>query len=294
MVLFCALGLLVSSPLFGAETDQYTGRKVRLEDARETINRRVNALIRRTAQGWRGPRDDYRFAKEVRKAVDGFVVFNKFNKWIGNNPEIDHLNTRPTSIYRNIPFYKTIVPVSLIVAETVFVNGNRVGLDKFSHMFTVGWNSYKKYRIAGESAANEYDAGTERGLLGLRVSGVYSNADLVADFEGRHFYQSLSEDEVIPGKDAIIAWEGDYPHMQRAFDIADHVNAFWDESINTNQYRKGLAQRVLRNLRALCTAYVQSPEYWDITPDLDSHLLARYSSIGLWKNSEYRLAAICR
>jgi len=295
MILACAVIMVgFGSSAQCAETDQYTGREVVLKDSRDIINQRVNEIIQRNVRKWRGPRNDFEFSKHVRTSLEGFLGLRRFNFWLRANPEVEFFSNCDKSIYRNIPFYKSLIPVARIVSGTVVVNGNRIGLDKFSHMFTVGWSAYKRYVTKGEREANEYGVRTERGYLGLGVSGVFSNADLVANYEGRQFYRSLSEDGVVPGKPALISWNGDRPSVQRAFDIADHVTPYFDEALNTSQYLKSIKAKVLKNLRKFCAKYQENPEYWEISPELDSELAARYSDLGLVRNFSYRLSAICR
>ncbi len=58
------------------------------------------------------------------------------------------------------------------------------------------------------------------------ATGSYSNADLVANYEGYRFYRSLFDDDVISGKTAILRWENNRWVIQREFDWADHVNEY--------------------------------------------------------------------
>ncbi len=53
---------------------------------------------------------------------------------------------------------------------------------------------------------------------------MFSNADLVANYEGWRFYQSLFEDNVVEGKAAILMLDGDIYVQQRPFSFADHIN----------------------------------------------------------------------
>ena len=68
-------------------------------------------------------------------------------------------------------------------------------------------------RLAGWREEHILGRGTfnERWLFGQLTTSIYSNADLVANYEGYRFYRSLFEDGVVPGKPAIVRFAGDAP-----------------------------------------------------------------------------------
>ena len=116
---------------------------------------------------------------------------------------------------------------------TIRVNGVYIGTDKIGHFFSQGRKFYRRYRRMGdETQAARWSIVTETGLFGRLTTGVLSNADLVANYEGYRFYRSLFEAGVVHGKVAIFRWLDDRPVRQRAFTWADHINPFWDEALN--------------------------------------------------------------
>ena len=78
----------------------------------------------------------------------------------------------------------------------------------------------------------------------------------MANYEGFVFYRSLFEDGVIAGKPAILRWESGRWIVQREFDWADHVNAYWDEALNINHYDALLYPHMHARLLQFC------PQYW--------------------------------
>jgi hypothetical protein len=132
---------------------------------------------------------------------------------------------------------------------------------------------------------------TERTIFGQLSDGIYSNADLVANYEGHVFYRSLFEDDIIAGKPAILHWETDGWIIQRNFDWADHVNEYWDEALNVNHYDAGLFKYMHETFVSMC------PEYWE-RPDLytivnEDALKERYAHLGLIDTSVLRLDSLC-
>ena len=179
------------------------------------------------------------------------------------------------------------------VGPTIKVNGILIGSDKLGHFLSQGRKFYRRYQKSlDETKAAEHSAYTERALFGQATTGVYSNADLVANYEGLRFYRSLFEDDIIPGKKAILKWTGNGWEIQREFTWADHVNEYWDEALNINHYDALLYPRMKQRLETFCPDYYQAPEKYDIE-DEDA-LKERYQHIQLRETSEMRLSNICQ
>ncbi|MCC7440608.1 MAG: hypothetical protein IT285_03180 [Bdellovibrionales bacterium] len=277
-----------------SETDQYTRRHEQVSDVSPQINARVNGAIERAVERWRGERNDYKFARSVRWKVDGTLAFGRISFWADRIEGATTVDTTWDSvIYRGIPPWTSFVQLFPHLAHTLGIGTARVGSDKLTHMFSVGWNEFNIFRRRGEAAALRYGMETEHGPLGYAFNGVYSNGDLVANAEGMRFYRSLTEEGLVDSKPAIIRWEGDRPVIQRPFDILDHANEYWDESLNSNHYRTAMRRHVIGRLRGLCSGYRADPELYDIDPERDAELRARYANVGLIRHEEARLATIC-
>jgi hypothetical protein len=123
------------------------------------------------------------------------------------------------------------------------------------------------------------------------TTGAYSNADLVANYEGYRFYRSLFDDGVVPGKPAILAWRVDRWVVQRPFTWADHVNEYWDEALNVNHFDQLLYPRMKERLLGFCPDYRESPERYLIARE--EPLAGRYGHLQLRDTSELRLGNLC-
>jgi hypothetical protein len=192
------------------------------------------------------------------------------------------------------------------LGPTLRVNQVLIGSDKLGHFMSQGFKYWRRHhRGASEPAVMRMGRRTEVGFFGKVTTGVFSNADLVANYEGYRFYRSLFEDGVtadgdtadgvaadgVAGKPAIIGWRAGRPFLRRPFDWADHVTEFWDEALNPNDYGVHLARRVRRSLVALCPSFEATPELF--RPSRDAELLDRYALVGLNPNFDYRLDRIC-
>ena len=129
-------------------------------------------------------------------------------------------------------------------------------------------------------------------LWGYFTTGVFSNADLVANYEGWRFYQSLFNDDVIAGKPAILVRENGRWVKQRQFTWADHINEYWDEALNPSYNVPSLDKRLRRAIRAMCPEYQQNPEPYRMQQD-DEVLWRRYADINIRDSRANRFEVIC-
>jgi hypothetical protein len=199
---------------------------------------------------------------------------------------------RYDSIYQGHPIWATRVAALFGVGPTIKLNDVLIGSDKLGHFLSQGrkfWRRYQRYGDEGQAA--ERSAYTERALFGQMTTGVYSNADLVANYEGYRFYRSLFEDGIVPGKPAILTWNKDHWVVQRAFTWADHVNHYWDEALNVNHFDALLYPHMKERLLSYCDDYFAAPQLYEISEEED--LLARYAELQLRDTSELRLNNLC-
>jgi hypothetical protein len=208
-------------------------------------------------------------------------------------PEIERLSTpRHESIYAGHPLWATRVAAIFGVGPTLKINNVLVGSDKLGHFLSQGRKFYRRYlRHRDVTRAAERSAYTERALFGQMSTGSYSNADLVANYEGYVFYRSLFEDGAVPGKPAILRWDEDHWEIQRPFDFADHVNEYWDEALNINHYDGLLYPHIEERLKRFCGDYRAAPQRYEIVGE--ERLINRYRHLQLRQTSELRLSRLC-
>jgi hypothetical protein len=275
------------------ETDQFSNRLQPIEDSTDLLNERVNLAIREAIADWRGPREDMRVVNHIYHSIGGHHWVDKLERWAMNADEIERLTTpRRESIYSGHPIWATRVAALFGVGPTIKVNGVLIGSDKLGHFLSQGRKFYRRYLNYGDEArAAEQSAYTERALFGQMTTGSYSNADLVANYEGHRFYRSLFEDEIVPGKPAILAWNGAGWDLQRAFDFADHVNVYWDEAININHYDQLLYPHMKERLLEFCDDYERRPGMY--VARNEAALIEKYDHLQLRETSELRLPQLC-
>jgi hypothetical protein len=278
------------------ETDQYSNRLTPISDSAPVLDREVNAAIVDIAAHWQGPRDDNRMVMAVFHRLGGYYWVDHLERWAMDSAEVEKLPTpRRRSIYRGLPWYATRIAALFGIGPTFRINESLVGSDKLGHFLSQGRKFWQRWqRRPDEQRAARTSARIEAGIFGGLTTGSYSNADLVANYEGYRFYRSLFEDEVVSGKPAILRWQEDGWTVQRPFAWSDHVNAYWDEALNPNAYAPALRRALSKRLRDdYCADYARAPDRYALDPAEDEALAAHYQELHLRLDPALRLDAIC-
>lgn len=291
--LLCVTFVFLANPLFGYESDQHSNRLPVIEDSLEPMNRFVNQHLQQIIEEWQGPRDEVGFARKVYDHLGSWYWVDKMERWAMTSPQLSRYPQRKyQSIYRGMPIWATRVNYLFGVGAVNQLNGVRVGTDKFGHFFSQGLKYFMRDHRGWDLARIlKRGAFAERWLFGQLTTGVYSNADLVANYEGYLFYAGLSKANVIPGREALIGWEGDTPFLQRQFTWRDHVNDYWDEALNPSYLTGALQKRMVPAIQRLCDQYRGKPTAF--VPDGDPQLWQRYARLGLHDARHNRFDHIC-
>ena len=284
---------------YASETDQFFDRSEPMADSTEALNNKFNETLAKVIARHSAVRDKRIIVYKVASRLGGhhFVDYrlkDKYEIWALKSPTVVSRKVATgDSIYGEMPFWSIRAVAVFGLGETIRVNGQLIGSDKLSHFLSQGRKFYHRYQKSGsENKAARRGVLTERAIFGSGMTGSFSNADLVANYEGFLFYRSLFEDDIISGKPAIFRWEDDGWVMQREFDWADHVNEYWDEALNVNAYDWMLRRHMEDRLADLCPQYWQDPAIYTIEDE--GELQARYAHLGLRDTKSMRLGELCQ
>ena len=211
-------------------------------------------------------RSEEAVAREVYNLLGtGVFPFTKSASWVESHrfskQPARYKTSYPKSIYAIIPTnYLTISP-------TVNLYEAQFGTDKIAHFFQQGYTYYQIYNralaegLTADKAAEKairWGQMTERTYYGTLVSGVFSNADLCANYVGMKFYQNLTRpikigDATKPAvlllKDGVwtFAESADLRKVLIKPFITNHLN----EALNPSAFTKfpGLRSYVRRTIR---------------------------------------------
>ena len=145
-------------------------------------------------------RSEAAIARELYNLLgSGFPPFTKSGSWMESH-RFKNQPARYKTGYGESIF--AVNPVNYFtISPTVKIYAAQYGTDKIAHFFQQGYTYYKIYNRAVNEGLSSEEAGrkavrwgqmTERTFYGTLVSGVYSNADLAANFAGMKFYQGLT------------------------------------------------------------------------------------------------------
>lgn len=275
------------------ETDQYSNRLMPIADAAPELDARVNAVLADVAAAWRGPGDEVEFAYRVYHRLGGLYWVDRIERFAMQSKAIERLpQHRHRSIFAGAPVWATRVNFVFGVGETIRLAGSLLGTDKLGHFFSQGFKYFKSH-LAGWPEERVLWRGrfNERWLFGQLTTSVYSNADLVANYEGYRFYRSLFEDGVVEGKPAIVRFRDGRATLTRPFAWSDHVNDYWDEALNPSFLSPALAHAVRRALAGVCPDYRRDPEAYVARGE--PALRERYAGLGLRDAPENSVPAVC-
>jgi hypothetical protein len=275
------------------ETDQFSNRTDPIADSTKVLNRKVNKAITAVAEKTRKDGDRMAVVDALYGELGGRFLVDRIEKWAIESPEVAKLKTdRYDNVYSDHPIWAIRVTKLFGIGQTMRVNNQLIGTDKLGHFVSQGRKYYRRYlRYDSEAKAAKQAAFAEWAVFGQMSNGNFSNADLVANFEGHRFFRSLFEDDVVPGKPAILRREGDGWTVQREFDWADHVNEYWDEALNVNHFDALLYGHMYEEFISYCPRYWKDPSLYTIVNE--TRLKNRYSHLGLRDNSVLRLDSLC-
>ncbi|GEA59640.1 hypothetical protein [Vibrio comitans] len=260
------LTLICGSTIAG-EVDNYYGWGKDLQDETAAFNQYLNDAVaqtllkQKTAHAGAQCADVAQWIMQNLGAQRYPLVYrgalnSDMEVWAQDNQALDKLPSDESldeyakqSIYA--PAMRT-AGVKTDLDHIINVNGVYIGTDKISHFLGSGYEYYKRYRKALQSTSPElaqmqaiaWADSMEGGLLGMKVVGVYSYADLEANYQGFLFAKNLCDTPYITQNDK--QWQ-----LTAPIDLKNYVNPNWDESFNVSAYSRSRKQSVEDNLLQL-------------------------------------------
>lgn len=147
-------------------------------------------------------RSEELLAREIFEPLGGGIPpFTKSGGWMESHQfkaqPARYKTSYSKSIFRLFPLNY------LTISKTVNLYGTEFGTDKIAHIFQQGYTYYKIYERAVAKGLTPAEATrkavrwgrmTENTYYGTLVSGIFSNADLCANYIGLKFYQNLTRE----------------------------------------------------------------------------------------------------
>lgn len=276
---------LASNTLFAAEIDQLTHREKYQETARdftETLNDHTNSMLEKAVANFNDSFDPLEMtAEDIHKRL----AFEIYKVTAGDETDqfSDTVPTRISLLYAltksghgpvqtwiqsdenkewwiklDSNIYDDIFPEPLNKNYIVKVGGEFIGPDKIDHFFDQGYSYWLKSGF-GEDDLKALDFGVESeyGWYGLKAGGVFSFADLRANWEGYRFYINLFHEE---SGHLNLAEDGTV-EISRTFDWNEYIDWQYDELKNPSVYTKANMNRICRHIEENYEEYKETYIY---------------------------------
>ena len=326
----CAVVLANSTFVFAFETDQYNLPTKPLADIGDEVSQYAEDNLRKAVEKLNAKiidaenclatkseksnckseeklrvelnflRSEEAVALEFYKLVGtGIPPFTASGSWMESHKFIAQPARYKTSFRKSV-FY--VFPSNYIgISSTVNLYGSEFGTDKIAHIFQQGYSYYKIYNRAlakgltpAEAAqkAIKWGRSTEHTYYGTLISGVFSNADLCANFVGMRFYQNLTRDVKIGNKtkQAILTLENGKWKFNKKIDLQTFllkpfISEHFNEAFNPSIFIKFLGFRAF--LRRTVKKNV-CQQWFDKFPELaKAELEQKSKSLTSWFGEDY-------
>lgn len=261
--------IFLSLPLTALEIDQFTDREKYEESAVDftaELNTYTNDLIVQAVGNYNekyegirlSQREIHRYvAFEIYKIIAGsdhteygFIIPSRITlvyatvsksgrgplqTWIESEENQNNWISLGKNIYSNI--YPDIFNKSFIIQ----VGGEFVGPDKIDHFFDQGYSYWIKSDFGqNDLKAKNFGVASEYGWYGLLSGGVFSLADLRANWGGYQFYKYLFLGE----KSHLLVSNDGFVSIRRDFDWSEHIDWQFDELKNPSIYSEANLKKI--------------------------------------------------
>lgn len=235
-----------AAPARADESDQHMVWDIELRDAAPAINEFINGRIASVLElvNANNPSCDCntltegiltdiyqdRLRADLPAYIESAETIDVYPpRTIVNGDIIDH------SIYRH-----AITGLTIRVTRNIRIGDVYLSTDKLNHFFGIGRRYYARYqsfRLEGQSHEEAeknailWGILTENTILGTTTNGIFSHADLEANYQGLQFALALCGSE----KPYLVHGEGKWS-VARTVDLAKYIAPAFDESFNPPLY----------------------------------------------------------
>lgn len=276
-------------PIWSMEIDQLTDREIYCEsitDFTKTLNNYTNSLLIQAVDNYNRL---FSTTRMTQREIHDQLAFEIYKLTAGNytdspgSPIPDRVNLiyalgksstgtiqdwiigKANSDYwycSTENLYSNIVPHAYNKNFVIKVGAELIGPDKIDHFFDQGYSYWTKSEYGtNDMAAKKFGVESEYGWYGILSAGVFSFADLRANWAGYQFYKFLFNGEkahFLISVDGIVT-------ILRPFDWAEHVDWQFDElknpSIYTNLNKRRMARHLYNNYDQYKKTYLYLKEH---------------------------------
>jgi hypothetical protein len=170
-------------------------------------------------------------------------LITPYEEWVKHVARVPLYKVRDKGIYGHAVDYDDMRMTWYIELSPILqVAGVLIGIDKLGHYLAQGFQYYERYQALSElpeperaERLREYGHSQELGQLGIATGGVYSLADLAANWAGMMFFLALFDDVKLEGVEHARYFKPDASGIYqrvRDFHWSEWITSDWDELQN--------------------------------------------------------------
>jgi len=238
MVLACPIMSKATEP------DSYTYSCIKLEDSSAKINDKLNQILREVVS-----EINQSLAKNSKSSIKELFSYHYFKKMFVDDYGQDAFSVFEMCIDTNRcegwPYFERI---ALYPKESVYFESNysrltkkylasnieacgvRFSTDKLTHMLKDGFRYFygkNKFGLSDEDVLR-ISKFSETSIMGVKSTGVYSAADIVANVQGVHFFENLMNKHFVKQPNKSLQF--------KSVNICEFIDSNFDERVLKNVY----------------------------------------------------------
>lgn len=254
-VIFFALNFITffSSYATATEIDSFSLRFSSMKDATARVDQITKELLIKAvneANNKGASCDEAKLYSRVRKNLGSGVFWSNIENVLVKDQSIDkRLSSRSESIFADLSPFESIPIFVANLGSILQIGEHVVGTDKFGHFFEDGAIEFEQAFVKGlgvEEGLN-YGEKQENGLEGIKLTGVYSFADLVSNFKGMMFYKRLTDHYLEEGETPYVSCRENQWVLNEIPSWSEIVDWGMDEALNCNRYASTAMEKKIKN-----------------------------------------------
>ena len=254
---------ILSVNIFAAETDAFTPRYVLKQEGLPQVNLEINSRLKKVITKLNS-KDTKTCDNDAMKSLVGETLRRPIQGVIEHHIMTTDkfprsmMTFKDSVFFKSKSFHKQIIEIGIMlgIAFTPPIRHKDIliGADKFGHFLDEGYYYYEMYHTLDMTMENILKVGNvlEYSVEGQILGGVYSYADLAANYEGMLFWKDLlgSDKDKVKRK-YIDCSEGKWS-IENDVDLDIYISHAWDEGMNCSKYNtESFAKDIANNIKGL-------------------------------------------
>ncbi len=250
--------IVLSVSSFSAEVDQFTNRNEPLKDSSQLLNAKANEYVQKAlselnlkSSGCNSLESEKNLYKELRKYFSNHTK-GELTIYALKSDDIEKRKLKiQDSVFRDWTIFDGYLlgkpsanNSDLALGPLLRMNDVVIGTDKLEHLFGRGFSYFNNHYLKGKSLKRTIKSGVfgEKTIYGGNklATGVFSYADLSANFNGMRFWNHMlqKKDDVLGDNFGpyIVCQNGLKWEQVKDIDFTHYFDASHDEAINCSKF----------------------------------------------------------